>query len=108
MQGHRPVVRDSVDYAGKSRMYRRLRRPYMSRYIRYIFRKIPQNRCHKLGNLLIGAVVCELAEAFTVDRLPDKLVEKRYRLRKAGAEGIQLVLLRYYLAAGGTFERMEI
>ena len=80
MKRHRPVIRYHVDNVREPRVDCRLSRPDVSSHERYILRKIAENRHHELGRFLVGAVVCELAEALAVYRLPDELIEKRYLL----------------------------
>lgn len=66
----------------------------------YILRKITKYSRHQLSCFLVHAVVCELSEAFAVERFPYKLIEKAEFLRQSRTKGIQLVLLGYYLSAG--------
>ena len=76
VQRHGPVIRHGIDNMRQPCVDRRLRRPDMRRKERDILRQIAVDAGHELGGFLIGGVVAQAAEAFAVERLPHKLVEK--------------------------------
>ena len=108
MQGHGPVVGDSVHHPGKARVDGGLGGPCVGCDIRHVFRQISEQRGHELRVFLVARVVGQLAEALVVDGLPDEFVEKPGLLADARAEGVEIVLPGDDLGGGGLGVGVEV
>ena len=108
VERHRPVVGNGVDNILHTRVQRRLRRPYMRSDDGNILWNILKHRRHQLGSLLVARIVGELPEALVVERFPQQLVEEPALLRKARAEGVEVVLRADNLCTGGVGVGVQI
>ena len=93
VQRHGPVIRNRVDHVRQAGMDCSLCRPCMCSDERHVAWQVGIRCDHEFGSLLVGGVVCELAESLRVHRLPNKLVEQPDFLREARAKRVQVVLL---------------